>query len=90
MRPSKKKTLAPGWDFDCAVIGGGPGGLVSALSLKRFRRKVILLNSGKPRAAWIPKAHNLMGFPGGISGKFEVCADLWMGSSSLPRRSALR
>lgn len=56
------------WDYDCAVIGGGPGGLVSTLYLKRFLRSVVVINSGKPRASWIPKTHNLMGFPHGISG----------------------
>lgn len=57
------------WDYECAVIGGGPGGLVSALYLRRFRRSVVLIQEGKPRAAWIPETHNLMGFPQGISGK---------------------
>lgn len=56
------------WDFDCGIIGGGPGGLVSALYLRRFERSVVLVNAGKPRAAWIPKTHNLLGFDRGISG----------------------
>jgi thioredoxin reductase (NADPH) len=56
------------WDFDCIVIGGGPGGLVSSLYLGRFRRSVLLINTGRPRAAWIPRTHNLMGFPSGITG----------------------
>ncbi|HLD99694.1 MAG TPA: NAD(P)/FAD-dependent oxidoreductase [Bdellovibrionota bacterium] len=54
--------------LDCAVIGGGPGGLVSALYLARFRRKVVVINDGKPRAAWIPKSHNILGQERGISG----------------------
>lgn len=57
------------WDHDCAIIGGGPGGLVSALYLRRFRRSVVIVNAGKPRAAWIPRTHNLLGFPLGISGE---------------------
>ncbi|MEW6056251.1 MAG: NAD(P)/FAD-dependent oxidoreductase [Bdellovibrionota bacterium] len=56
------------YDFDCAVIGGGPGGLVSALYLKRYLRSVVVVNSGIPRAMVIPKTRNLMGFPNGISG----------------------
>jgi thioredoxin reductase (NADPH) len=56
------------WDCDCAVIGGGPGGLVSALYLRRFRREAILINHGRPRASWIPETHNLIGFYKGISG----------------------
>ncbi len=57
------------WDSESAVIGGGPGGLVSALYLKRFRRSIVLVHSGVPRAFWIPKTHNLIGFDKGISGK---------------------
>jgi len=56
-------------DFECAVIGAGPGGLVSALYLKRFRRRVIIINAGVPRAEWIPKTHNLLGYADGISGR---------------------
>ncbi|OFZ19533.1 MAG: hypothetical protein A2X94_12590 [Bdellovibrionales bacterium GWB1_55_8] len=56
------------WDYDCAVIGGGPGGLVSALYLARFKRSVAFIRWGKPRAAWIPRTHNLIGYDRGISG----------------------
>lgn len=56
------------WDYDVAIVGGGPGGLVSALYLRRFLRSVALLNSGEPRASWIPRTYNLLGFRGGISG----------------------
>ena len=58
-----------GWDYDCVIIGGGPGGLVAALYLRRFRRKVLVINQGTPRAAWIPKTHNLIGYDRGISGR---------------------
>lgn len=50
------------------MIGGGPGGLVSALYLRRFLRSVVVVNSGRPRASWIPRTHNLLGHPKGISG----------------------
>jgi thioredoxin reductase (NADPH) len=56
------------WDYDCAIVGGGPGGLISALYLRRFRRRVVLINAGRPRAAWIPRTHNLIGYERGISG----------------------
>lgn len=56
------------WDWDTAVIGGGPGGLVSALYLKRFRRQVAVFQHGITRAYWIPKTHNLIGYDQGISG----------------------
>lgn len=53
---------------DCAVIGGGPAGLVAALYLLRFRRSVLLANKGPGRAALIPRSHNYPGFPDGIHG----------------------
>ena len=55
-------------DIECLVIGGGPAGLTAALYLGRFRRRVTLVDGGASRAAWIPKTHNLIGFPQGISG----------------------
>lgn len=56
------------FDFDCIVIGGGPGGLVSALYLGRFRRKVLVVDAGKPRARWIPRIRNLIGYARGLTG----------------------
>ncbi len=53
---------------DCAIIGGGPAGLVAAVYLARFRRSVCVLDAGGSRAALIPTSHNLPGFPDGISG----------------------
>src|SRR4051812_5402374 len=53
---------------DCAVIGGGPAGLITALYLQRFHRRVRLFDAGSSRAAWIPKSHNVPGFPDGIAG----------------------
>lgn len=54
--------------YDCLVIGGGPAGLTAATYLGRFRRKVMLVDAGQSRAAWIPKTHNLIGYTDGISG----------------------
>lgn len=54
--------------YDCIIIGGGPGGLVSALYLGRFRRHVLLIDAGRPRARWIPRIRNLAGCAQGISG----------------------
>jgi thioredoxin reductase (NADPH) len=48
--------------FDCLVIGGGPAGLTAALYLARFRRKVMVVDSGSSRASLIPKTHNYPGF----------------------------
>jgi thioredoxin reductase (NADPH) len=55
--------------YDCVIIGGGPAGLTAAVYLARYRRNVIVFDSGKSRAALIPKSHNYPGFADGISGK---------------------
>jgi thioredoxin reductase (NADPH) len=59
--------------FDCLIVGGGPAGLTAALYLARFRRRFLLVDGGKSRAAWIPTTHNFPLFPEGISGQ-EILA----------------
>jgi len=54
--------------YDCLVVGGGPAGLTAALYLARFRRRVLVIDAGKSRAASIPRSHNHPGFADGISG----------------------
>jgi thioredoxin reductase (NADPH) len=54
--------------YDAIVLGGGPAGLVGALYLARFRRKVLVLDSGQTRAQRIPRSHNYPGFADGIAG----------------------
>jgi thioredoxin reductase (NADPH) len=54
--------------WDCLVIGGGPAGLTAALYLARFRRRVLVVDDGEPRAAWIPASHNIPFFAEGIAG----------------------
>ena len=53
---------------DALIIGGGPAGLVAAVYLVRFRRAVVVADSGSARASLIPRSHNCPGFPEGISG----------------------
>jgi len=53
---------------DALIIGGGPAGLVAAVYLVRFRRAVVVADSGLARASLIPRSHNCPGFPEGISG----------------------
>src|SRR4051812_3127041 len=60
--------MSPQGPFDCLIIGAGPAGLTAATYLGRFRRKVMIVDAGESRAAWIPKTHNLIGYAEGISG----------------------
>jgi len=46
----------------------GPAGLTAAIYLGRFRRRVLLIDSGQSRAWRIAVSHNHPGFPGGIAG----------------------
>lgn len=55
-------------ETDALIIGGGPAGLLAAVYLARFRRRVVVLDSGKSRAALIPRTRNAPGFPDGIEG----------------------
>jgi thioredoxin reductase (NADPH) len=59
--------------LDCLIVGGGPAGLTAALYLARFKRRFLLVDGGKSRAAWIPTTHNFPLFPEGISGR-EILA----------------
>jgi len=54
--------------WDCLVVGGGPAGLTAAVYLGRFRRRVLVVDGGDSRTGWIPRSHNLAGFPEGIAG----------------------
>ncbi|MBL0405035.1 NAD(P)/FAD-dependent oxidoreductase [Microvirga aerilata] len=60
---------ANGGILDCLIVGGGPAGLTTALYLARFKREFLVVDSGTPRAAWIPTSHNIPVFAEGISGK---------------------
>lgn len=53
---------------DCAVVGGGIGGLTAAIFLARFRRSVAVLDGGDSRARWIPRSRNHPAFPDGVAG----------------------
>lgn len=53
---------------DCLVVGAGPAGLTGALYLRRFHRRVCVVDAGASRALRIPRSHNFPGFPDGISG----------------------
>lgn len=61
--------------LDCLIIGGGPAGLTAALYLRRFHRRVLVVDAGASRARLIPRSHNIPGHPDGISGT-ALLADL--------------
>jgi thioredoxin reductase (NADPH) len=54
--------------LDCLVIGAGPAGLTAAIYLARFHLDILVVDSGKGRAAMIPCTRNHAGYPDGISG----------------------
>jgi thioredoxin reductase (NADPH) len=53
---------------DVLIVGGGPAGLTCAIYLARYRRHVVVVDSGESRAALIPETHNYPGFADGIAG----------------------
>ncbi|MFZ5545403.1 MAG: NAD(P)/FAD-dependent oxidoreductase [Pseudomonadota bacterium] len=54
--------------LDCLVVGAGPAGLTAGLYLRRFHRRVTVVDGGDARALRIPRSHNVPGFPQGIPG----------------------
>jgi thioredoxin reductase (NADPH) len=48
--------------LDAIIVGAGPAGLTAALYMGRFRRRVLVIDGGDSRAAWIPTTHNHPGF----------------------------
>jgi thioredoxin reductase (NADPH) len=54
--------------LDCLVVGAGPAGLTAAIYLARFHLNILVVDSGRGRAATIPCTRNHAGYPDGISG----------------------
>ena len=50
--------------YDVIIVGGGPAGLSAALMLGRARRKVIVIDAGKPRNAAAKHFHGYLGRDG--------------------------
>jgi thioredoxin reductase len=51
-------------DYDVAIIGGGAAGLSAALVLSRARRRVIVVDAGRPRNAPAAHMHGYLGSDG--------------------------
>jgi thioredoxin reductase len=47
--------------YDCIIIGGGPAGLTCAIFLGRYRRRVLLLDTGEPRNYASRGIHGFLG-----------------------------
>jgi thioredoxin reductase (NADPH) len=56
-------------DVDALIVGGGPAGLTCAIYLARYRRKVVVVDGMKSRAALIPETHNYPGFADGLQAR---------------------
>ena len=56
-------------DLDTLIVGAGPAGLTAAIYLARFRRKVLIADTGASRAQWIPTSRNLPGYAEGLHGE---------------------
>jgi thioredoxin reductase len=47
-------------NYEVAIVGGGAAGLSAALVLARSRRRVVVLDAGKPRNAPATHMHNFL------------------------------
>src|SRR5215469_14999022 len=57
-------TLGAAMRYDVIVIGGSFAGMSAALQLARARRRVLVLDSGKPRNRFAQISHGLFGHDG--------------------------
>ena len=47
--------------YDCIIVGGGPAGLTCAIFLGRYRRRILLLDNGRPRNFAAKAIHGFLG-----------------------------
>ncbi|MGP1908529.1 NAD(P)/FAD-dependent oxidoreductase [Metabacillus sp. JX24] len=55
--------------YECLIVGAGIAGLQAAIQLGRYRRKVIVIDSGEGRSSLCRSYRNILGWPDGISGE---------------------
>ena len=67
-RATRMTARADPKDLEALIVGGGPAGLTCAIYLARYRRNVVVVDSGESRAALIPETHSYPGFADGIAG----------------------
>jgi thioredoxin reductase len=53
--------MTPTAPVDAVVVGGGPAGLSAATWLARYRRSVVVLDSGEYRNRWVARSHGYLG-----------------------------
>lgn len=55
--------------YDCIIVGGGIAGLQAAIQLGRYStHSILVVDSGHGRSTICRSYHNILGWPGGISG----------------------
>ncbi|MDR6549891.1 NAD(P)/FAD-dependent oxidoreductase [Paenibacillus qinlingensis] len=60
--------------YDCVIIGGGPAGLNAALVLGRARKKVIVIDEGRPRNQVTRESHGFLTRDGIAPSEFRQIA----------------
>ncbi|KAJ5930260.1 hypothetical protein N7466_005753 [Penicillium verhagenii] len=62
------------WDYDVAIIGGGPAGLAASMSLGRVARTSVMYDSEEYRNERTRYMHDVLGQDGQVPLKFRIAA----------------